>query len=282
MTNTTYRARPAFSLIEVLVVVGILATLIGLLVPAVMEVRESAHCTVCQNNLKQLGLAAHAYDDQFHTLPPYATGLQGQPIANWFGYMAPYIDQDNLGSVSRPGPVGIVISTGGPSNLHFEVLLCPSDPSAYRDTYVGKSSYMANWFAFGGEGMRGWFPPPPSFSSFQNGLTNTVLFGEAYSECNEVTRMALETPWYHTFGITQDAKPSDAPSYLPKDYTMFQVQPTEQPGPNGCDAWRTQTAHAAMHVGLGDGSVRSVAANIEPTLWKQVVKSRTGGPLDAW
>jgi len=280
-TRVTYGVRQAFTLVEVLVVLGIIATLIGLLVPAVIQVRESAHRTTCQNNLKQLGIAVHAYDDQMHTLPPYATGMRDQPTANWFGYMAPYIDQDQLGGITRPWRFGIVTSTGGPCNIHFEVLMCPTDPSAYRDTYWGKTSYEANWYAFGGD-TGTWFPPPPRFTSFANGVSNVVLFAECYSECNELTRMALESPWYHTFGITQDEKPSDDPYYLPKDYTMFQVQPTEQPGPNGCDAWRTQTPHAVMHVALGDGSVRSVAPDIAPATWKQVIKSRNGPQPGPW
>jgi prepilin-type N-terminal cleavage/methylation domain-containing protein len=278
MLRVSHPVRPAFSLVELLVVMGIIGTLIALLIPAVVHVREAAHCTTCQNNLKQLGIAAHAYDDVNHTLPPYATGLPGQPAANWFCYMAPFLDQDKLGGVRAPGIWGITSSTGGPCNLQFSVLQCPSDPSQFRDTYVGKSSYEANWYAFGGS-TGFWFPPPPKFTSFKNGLTNTVLFAECYSECDEITRMALETPWYHTFGITQDVKPSDDPSYLPNDYTMFQVKPTEHKSDNACHAWRTQTPHQVMHVCLGEGSVRSVSPNIAPELWKQVIKSRTGEPL---
>ena len=272
-------ARAAFSLVELLVVMGIIATLIGLLLPAVARVRESANRTTCENNLKQLGIAVHAYDDMHHTLPPYATAA---PNGNWFGYMAPYLEQDKIGAITTSAPVGVFVSTGGPSDAHFEVLMCPTDPSAYRDTYWGKTSYLANWFAFGGAPGLGWFPPPPRFTSFKNGQTNVVLFAECYSECHELTHIALETPWYHTFGITQDEKPSDDPSYLPNDYTMFQVQPTEAPGPGGCEAWRTQTPHNVMHAGIGDGSVRAVAPNIAPALWKQVMKSRTGGPVEGW
>jgi prepilin-type N-terminal cleavage/methylation domain-containing protein len=58
-----------FTLVELLVVIAIIGTLVGLLLPAVQSAREAARQSACQNNLKQLGIAAHNYESVNKRLP---------------------------------------------------------------------------------------------------------------------------------------------------------------------------------------------------------------------
>ncbi|OWK44493.1 DUF1559 domain-containing protein [Fimbriiglobus ruber] len=90
---TPTRKAAGFTLIELLVVIAIIAILIGLLLPAVQKVREAAARSKCQNNLKQLSLAALNYESANNSLPP---GFNSDTYVGVLVYLLPYIEQNAL------------------------------------------------------------------------------------------------------------------------------------------------------------------------------------------
>jgi prepilin-type N-terminal cleavage/methylation domain-containing protein/prepilin-type processing-associated H-X9-DG protein len=171
--------RQAFTLIELLVVIAIIAILIGLLLPAVQKVREAANRASCQNNLKQLALAAHHYHDvegkfpvglrQGLTAVPFPSPGPGDQASssdivpvlfggvNLFILMLPYFEQDNLYKQwdLRNPLKNTQGGTNAPSAQVIKILLCPSDilPSYQREyhqtlpavkMYFGMNSYGGN------------------------------------------------------------------------------------------------------------------------------------------
>jgi len=161
--------RSAFTLIELLVVIAIIAVLIGLLLPAVQKVREAANRMSCQNNLKQIALACHAYHDTNLTLPPgNVAGGVGASFASWWNggngpipgvgtltYVLPYVEQSNLYkqlSTMTPANLSKLQPTAGTpwwnvnpdwtlSQTKIKSFLCPSD-----DPYQSQSGTFVFYY----------------------------------------------------------------------------------------------------------------------------------------
>jgi prepilin-type N-terminal cleavage/methylation domain-containing protein/prepilin-type processing-associated H-X9-DG protein len=187
--------RAAFTLIELLVVIAIIAILIGLLLPAVQKVREAAARIQCANNLKQLGLAAHAYHDAYKKFPLANSALvpQGPLYLTPFMPLLPYLEQSALYTlyVNNKNDTYNVGATS-PGATPLPILFCPSDdipaqPVQLPGTnfYYGIASYRGNSSGlsyldsnFGNDGVFINGPTPVRITGIRDGTSNTILFGE--------------------------------------------------------------------------------------------------------
>jgi prepilin-type N-terminal cleavage/methylation domain-containing protein/prepilin-type processing-associated H-X9-DG protein len=212
-----------FTLVELLVVITIIGILIALLLPAVQTAREAARKMQCSNNLKQLGLAAHAFHDAKGRFPPQC-GWFGPTTNGSFGtlffHLLPFIEQGNMYeksyiettvSQTYPGP-GSYQQLAGTHDSRYKLgaelitaFLCPDDdsqPYVVANWGWAGSCYASNFQVFGNPNQSGTLPEvapmgsttdPVALAKWQgqggldkitDGTSNTLLFAEKFANCN--------------------------------------------------------------------------------------------------
>jgi prepilin-type N-terminal cleavage/methylation domain-containing protein/prepilin-type processing-associated H-X9-DG protein len=211
------RYRSAFTLIEVLVVIAIIAVLIGLLLPAVQKVREAGNRARCTNNLRQIGLAMHNFESVRGFFPPAFKG-DGTPFAYFSSWSAlaelnPYLEQTpiydrmdlRLQTYQSTFPFNITVPNQVPVQQTVKLFLCPSDkmkPVTLSPAYGVPVLGPTNYAVCNGSGANGGTPwgADGAFIAAQmmriaditDGVSNTAMLSE--STLGEGTESAFGSP----------------------------------------------------------------------------------------
>ena len=218
-------------------------------------------------NLVLADTQASGHDEPYYDHPnPYTPG--GIVVQTYNGH--DYIYQQYTGG----GGTGYHVDGIWIDPVHqatYKIMQCPSDPTSSTNGlvygYWGGTSYLANYNAWSPDPTAGLWAQPSPFAAITDGLSNTILFGEGYQNCDTIGRIALYSWYYHNFGLDW---------YQQANTNMFQ----DHPPAKLCDNWRSQSGHiSGMNVSMGDGSVRNVSASISQATWTNALLPRDGAIL---
>jgi prepilin-type N-terminal cleavage/methylation domain-containing protein len=263
--------RSAFTLIELLVVIAIIAVLIGLLLPAVQKVREAANRSKCQNNLKQMALACHAYYDVNKILPTagrqdcgncgrapttapgrYSMGVDQR--WNWKYQILPFVEQNQVFQQDTDSVIRA---------LAMPLLNCPSrrpptlvTPTIILVDYAGNAgsnwcpaNQVSTWQGTIIPGMLNDLTPVPpvKLEAIPDGTANTLLLGEKFvttdhyataAEWGDNEPWAGGNSWVHTRHANQQPRQDTVASTA----TVGTTAPNAAANNGLCGPWGTGPA----------------------------------------
>ncbi len=293
------RNRLGYSLLELIIVIAILAILMGLLLPALQRVRESAALMLNKNNLRQTIMATHqvAGDNEGRVDNLTRSSMKGVPEAladmSLFYRLTPYVHAPRVVPTTWSNQTAQEWYTP-----NVKVYRNPSDPSWDYDPALanvqGKCSYALNMYAMDG-----------SFnlaSSIPDGTSQTIAFVDKYTVRGSPTSTLSQTKnlytcifdpyqgeiygnrratfadhgWEDVLPVTDPATVTTRPSTPGK---TFQVRPR----PEDVDPSIPQTPHrAGLTVALFDGSVRTISPAVHESVFWAMVTPAGGEVISDW
>jgi type II secretory pathway pseudopilin PulG len=296
-----FNNRPAFTFVELVIVVAMIGTVLCLLIPLVRRMREQDHSRVqCMNNLRQIGIAMHDCNDAVGHLPPTMGWLLNpheckdrNSYGSVFWHLLPYtgVHGGPLFQDAFRGPVAVPTKVWEQPVSFF---VCPDDPTWNSGR---QGSYVCNYLVFGG-GNANWengvaIGPDIGFGTkyggsnwnqyakipgtFQDGTSNTIVFTERLARCPD----SCETiwSWCGTTGIDCHQPVFNAvPGFIGPNSKFIIPSNARQ-----CTWQIPSTSHGMMVVGMGDASSRLVHPAITTQTWSAACTPANGdGPQGDW
>ncbi|MCA9070828.1 MAG: DUF1559 domain-containing protein [Planctomycetaceae bacterium] len=142
----TCRSRSGFTILELLVTMGIIGVLVAVILPAVQMARESARCLQCQSQLKQIGVALYNYSDTNNCFPAgWRTDSRNHSALGWASAILPQLDQGPLFNRIRQSPTIDRTDLTDVRSTFLPIFNCPSDVALHQfSLYAESEEHEAN------------------------------------------------------------------------------------------------------------------------------------------
>lgn len=305
-----FRLRHGFTLVELLVVITIIGILIAMLLPAVQAARESARMVQCQNNLKQMALAAITHETTqgffpssgftYQTVGDPEKGFGEEQPGGWHYNILPFMEQQALHDLglgltnvqrketgkkicetvvttfvcpSRGADPKIPCQFTGFSNINQPAFIARSD---YAGNAGHQTSGSASWYASRIQQGVIYAKAGTPAALVRDGLSNTYLLGERYlnpDRYGDGSYLANDNGW---------AAGHDHDNVRWTDFngTDLSFQPRQDTP--GLDNHRNfGSAHAVFHMAMCDGSVHGIAYGIDPMVHRRLGDRNDGQSIPA-
>lgn len=287
--------RPGHSLVELLVVIGIIGVIVSLTLPAVQRIRESASRLSCQNKLKQIALAAHNYHDTHSQLPPgcelYRRNGRVYGALQWTQLLLPYLELDNLFGETWLAFQKDPNLYDNPPHIHLSTVVavycCPSDgrlSSPITDKEGNTGAYASYFGSTGTNPNNAGGPDNGAFGAdlvtFTDGTSQTIFIGE-----RPPPGVRLSGSWY-AFGYLPkwgyDTYSRELYGYVDNPFYSDPCQKPFRFGPgrveNPCDSHHFWSFHpGGANFAFADGSVRFLSYAVAPII--PALATRNGGEV---
>ena len=283
-------------MVEILVVIAILAVLMGLMLPAVQRIRESAAQATCRNNLRQIGLALHAYHQTKGSFPPgylfdenYVPGpnvlMNTFPGWGWAAYLLPHLEQSALAEQIH---WDLAVEDPAHDSMRTQIVkafVCPSDINTGVFKVMSQintplvdaatNSYAAS-YGFGGH--IGEYPTRGNGVFFRNSRTRIADIRDGTSttlSAGERGAMLAQAPWIGAISsgtIRTDPNSLTFLSSIEEAPTMVMARTVpELLNPDFTDVYDFFAPHVELcNFLFADGSVRTLHHPLADWIWEAI------------